>query len=236
MTGPIAVVVAALLTGAPLSPSEEAHAAETAAAEGRWDDASAAFGRAYDASGDPRYLYARAQVERLGGDCKAALPLYEAFVQTEPDAASLDAANGFLALCREEVGPPEPEPVEPIALADPEPVPTVVEPSPAPVRPWYRDPWGGALVGTGAVAVAVCGVLVGVGFRTADAAEQAPDDRAFGDEIDRARRLTIAGVATAGVGGALLTAGIVRWALQAKKNDAVSLGLSPQGIVLRGRF
>lgn len=237
MTHPSALALAALLSTAPPTPLEEARAAETAAAEGRWSDASAAFGRAYAASDDPRYLYARAQVERLGGDCRAALPLYEAFVQTQPDTASLDAANGFIALCREEVGPEPTPPPEPEPVLEPTPAPDLdPEPRPLESRPWHRDPWGGALVGTGLAAAVTGGVLIGVGFGTADQAEGASDDRAFGQEIDQARTLTVAGAVTASIGGALLTAGIVRWVVLARKPKATTLSLSPQGIVLRGSF
>ncbi len=216
----------------------EVRAAELANEEGRHADASAGFARVYAETGDTRYLYAQATVEREGGRCGLALPLYEEFIAKEPHEDTVGAvlALGFVQRCRDELGLDEPRPSPPLPALGELNEPSPSFPPPAPPRPWYRDPWGGALVGLGLAGAAAGGVLVGVGFRRADAASNASDDRAFGDEIDDAQTLSTAGGAVLGVGGALLIGGVVRWIVVARSTERVTVVPGSRGLVLGGRL
>jgi tetratricopeptide (TPR) repeat protein len=207
-----------LCLAGPAAPSDVA-AGEKAWSEGRWDDASEAFARAYERTKDPTYLYARAQAEREAGRCERAIELYEEFLAHSESAEAKAAASEYIEACRAELAEAAPvEPPPPVAPPPPtvEP-PPAVEPSPetdpeAPRR-WYRDPWGGALVGVGLAASITGAALVGVAYRDASAAADAGDDRAFGEALDRAQRLERGGAIALSIGGALIVAGVVRWAI-----------------------
>jgi hypothetical protein len=149
---------------------------------------------------------------------------------------------------------PEPTPQE-------APVCPSVEPAPgdpagptndAPAR--RRDAVGVALVAAGAVTLAGgVGLLVGGSRVLPTAREQIeatgrnPDDPVPQDEAylqvheERGRNLMIAGGVVAGVGAAAATWGIVRLVQRRDgggraRERAVAVGLSPRGILLRGRF
>lgn len=228
---PAASLVLALLA-APEPPAAEevtpqkiVAEAEAAWLDERWDDASVAFERAYEATGDATFLYTRAQAEKRAGRCETAIELYEAFIESAPPAKAETSARELIEECKAELPEPPPAEVSPVpdptagdpTLADspasPTPTPATTTDEPTPTRPWYRDPWGGVLVGAGVAVAATGGVLVGVAHARADDAGDAPDDRAFGDELQGARRLETGGAIALGVGGALLVAGIVRWAV-----------------------
>lgn len=220
------LVVAALCTTvAPVD--DDIAAGEKAWKEERWDDASQAFARAYEQTGEPKFLYTRAQAERRAGRCEDAIALYEEFLETKPAEKAQELARKYIEECRALL-PPEPEP-EPVPEPEPDPVddpttddrvgpePPIVD-DPPPPKPWYRDPWGDALVGIGVVAATAGGAMVGVAYRDANAADDASDDRAFGQELDRAQTLERAGAITLGVGAALLVGGVVRWAVVGAKS------------------
>ena len=217
------LALAAVVAEAPVD--DDIAAGEKAWKEERWDDASEAFARAYEQTGEPKFLYTRAQAERRAGRCKDAIALYEEFLETEPAEKAQELARKYIEECRALLPPepePEPEP-QPDPIGDPTTDDPVVGPEPPIVdepptaKPWYRDPWGDALVGIGVVAAAAGGAMVGVAYRGANAADDAPDDRAFGQELDRAQTLERAGAITLGVGAALLVGGVVRWAVVGAK-------------------
>jgi hypothetical protein len=122
----------------------------------------------------------------------------------------------------------------------------------APAR--RRDAVGVALVAAGAVTLAGgVGLLVGGSRVLPTAREQIestgrnPDDPVPQDEAylqvheERGRNLMIAGGVVAGVGAAAATWGIVRLVQRREgggraRERAVAVGLSPRGILLRGRF
>ena len=104
---------------------------------------------------------------------------------------------------------------------------------PSEPRPWQRDPWGGALVGVGAVALAA-----GIGFAAASGVQYGRGQSAFEQgEFERLNRNSlswgIASIVTGSVGAALLVAGAVRYGVVArrrraqKRNDLRSALLSP---------
>lgn len=68
--------------------------------EGRFDDASHEFKRAYDSDPVPKYLYDAAQSARLAGNCAEAIGMYQAFVKVAPDADARLAAEENVVRCR----------------------------------------------------------------------------------------------------------------------------------------
>lgn len=157
---------------------------------------------------DPRreFLFGEAQAYRLAGDCARAIPLYERFLGSGPSALQVDATR--LALDRCARRPPR--------LAQDAPAPAPRAPAPALERPpWWHDPWALGALGAGLAAAGV-----GVGFIVAS---NSAADQANGAAIthyadfDRlwqtAERRRAIGVASLAAGGALLAAGVVRFAL-----------------------
>ncbi len=212
------LAVAWCLVAAPAR-DPQAKAGEAAFAEQRWDEASAAFDAAYRNTGDAAFLYARAQAERRAGRCKLAIVLYEQFVATSPGPEGRSAAEQYIAECRAllPAAPPEAEPVAPPEpLADAQPVPP---PTPR-VRPWQRDPLAATLVALGGGALVAGAVLVPLAYRTARAADDAGDDRAYGQRFDQARAREIGGAIALSIGAALVVGGVTRWVVQARRGRA----------------
>ena len=183
-------------------------------AQAFYDQALAAFGtRDYAAAIrdleagyalDPRreLLFAEAQAERLAGDCRAAVVLYQRFLETKPPAVQVDATHLALARCAQELA------------RRPEVVVTTPPPAP-PTRPappsWRRDPWAIALTATGVLAL-------GVGGGYLIAAEVARGDAGGATTyVDYARRWSTANdrldvaIGALAIGGVLVATGVARF-------------------------
>lgn len=202
------------------SPDDLVRSGEQAYQDGRYREAADAFARAYELEPDPAYLYAQAQALRLAGDCRTATTLYSKFLETDPPEQAERTARDNMAACAEQLAaqPDEPEPApEPAPKPQPETAPPVDrEPEPAP-RAWYRDPWGGVLVGVGLAGLAVGGGLYGQAVTEERAADQAEAEPEYGERIERASTLSRAGIGVLAVGSAVLVAGVIRWAVLAAK-------------------
>jgi hypothetical protein len=186
-----------------------------------YDLAADALARAHAIDPRPEFLYARAQAERLGGDCRSAVPLYEQFLRTQPPETHAEDARVNLAKCAgalaaagepaEAAPAPAPAPATGPAPADAPP------PRPKSSRPWHRDVAGGVLVGTGALTLAVGGGLLGGAHALRERADGANRHSAYDDRITRAIALERAGIALAATGGALTLAGAIRWIVLARR-------------------
>jgi tetratricopeptide (TPR) repeat protein len=153
--------------------------------------------------------------------------------------------------------PPEPAAVEPAPEPEPEPPPAPPpvdepheppaagppareirafdEPRPAPPvavtatthSPWYSDPLGDALV-IGGVGATVASIFM---YRSAgselDAAESATTLDAYADHRSGAERKQLYTVALAGGGIALVTAGVIRYALRDSRREAPAVAIVP---------
>jgi tetratricopeptide (TPR) repeat protein len=202
-----ASAIALLLVAGPASPVERA---EEAFEAGRYHDAAEAFGEAYAAEPDPRFVYAQAQAERLGGDCARAIELYDRFLALDPAPGPAEAARTNRERCRHELerASPTSQPPPPPHVVDP---PELVDEPPPPHRPWHRDPLGGALVGSGLVLTALgTGLLVG-GVTLDRSAADASIEGQFERDRDRAVGLHRAGIALTAIGAAVVIGGVVRW-------------------------
>lgn len=227
------MTVPLLLAALALAPRPDADAGVEAFAEGRYEDAAEILERAYAADPQPPLLFAWAQAERYAGHCTKAVPLYREYLEGGPPAAVQELARAAIEACGEDPeGTAEPEPVE-----EPEPEPEVTpepEPPPPPRRA-ARDPWGHALTWPG---VALTGVGVGLlseAHRRRAAGDRASTEQAYRDTLEGAPALSRAGIAVLAGGGALLVAGLVRFAVVAKRDRkeraASALRLEGAGLV-----
>ncbi|MGH1345764.1 MAG: hypothetical protein ACRBN8_29635 [Nannocystales bacterium] len=214
--------------------------ADVATKEGRWFDAAAEYGVVFDATGDLRVRYAQAEALRYGGSCDEAIPLYEECVQGGKSASIKSLSTERIELCEEELAAAR---AREDALQGPVLPPAKLEPATQqntstrePVTVWYRDPAGDSLVAVGLVASVAGGVVLGLGMREGNGSGSAENDRDFGDALDRARRLTVAGGVTLGAGGAVLIAGVVRWVLVHRRGQDVDLAIRRNGLLISGRL
>ena len=199
---------------------DEAARGEALFAEGRFDEASAAYGRAYALDPFPPFLFARARSEQEAGRCADAIDLYREFIATGPPAPDVDRANMEIGRCYPETrtaDPPAPR-VEPSARAPADAPPAEPRTRPRPNPRWIHDPVGGGVLGAGLVVLAT-----GLGlFFAGDAAGHKAADAATTDDfrpkIRHARALEGTGIAAMSVGSALLVAAITRFAVVARKH------------------
>lgn len=215
---------------------------------GRYEQALAVLDDAERERPLPVFVYVRATVEERRGDCQRAIALYRRFLEHDVPPADAEDARQGQARCREALGlPPEDTAAAPTTPGDeagdgagvdrdqPEAdadrdAGDEVEP-PAPRR-WYADPLGGTLMAGGVVGVGVGVGLYAQSRADARAADAAADLQTFDDRAQRAVRLDRAGIATMAVGGALIVAGVVRYALVGTR-DRRRVAIMP-GSVRRG--
>jgi hypothetical protein len=217
---------------------------------GDYEAAQRDFQASYDKEPNPLSLWGLAQATNKVDGCHKSVKLYRQFSKMVDDGSpAYDVALQAIAECADKLAregddpPPAPEPTEGEGEdedddAPIDDVPPMRDREPA-ERPWHRDPLGGVLVGVGAA-----GLATGVGLLVGAAVEHNnPSDTydTFERQQERADRMTIAGAVVAGVGGALLVGGVIRWAvLGVRQRGRASAGplLHPRGVGLSitGRF
>jgi tetratricopeptide (TPR) repeat protein len=208
----------------------------------------------------PAFLYARAQAERLSGNCEAAVVHYDEFLATGPEPEREAAARANLARCKDELAAQAPAPT-PTAAPAPAPAPSSAPPpepapSPAPIpaplppavsaerSPWYADAFGDVLLGTGVVALGVGGFFVATSYSSEAKAKEAgtaPSGetyQAHRDRITRAERQRSTGVIVGGAGLALVGGAIARYVLRDPVTTTVGAWVGPRsaGASLGRRF
>jgi hypothetical protein len=191
--------------------------AEAAFERKDWDGASRALADAYLLDPRPDLLYARAQAERLAGRCNVALPLYDRFLAEEraDTVAAEDARDNRERCAALTAGTTAAAPAQP------------ADQGTKPAKPrdradrgaWYRDPAGGVLVALGAVSTVIGGSVLGIALSRDKKAADAANEGGFVDRKDDARTQHHVGIAVLSIGGALLVAGVVRWAVVASKRE-----------------
>lgn len=220
----IAIVLAALSPAAADPPaSAEASAPQLDPAaragalfrDGRFAEAAAAFQEAYESTGDPAFLFGRAQALRRAGNCGAAIEVFEAFIAASPPAPDVEAAQEVIEACRSILGESAIE-----TSPTPPPQTTPADPPPAPERPrWPRDVVGGVLLGTGAAVTIVGGALYGTArARTSDRPET---EQGYEDRQRQVLTLGSIGIGAMITGGALLVGSVVRYVLVARSEGAL---------------
>jgi tetratricopeptide (TPR) repeat protein len=180
---------------------------------GRLDEAAAALERAYEKDPRPEYLFMQAEVRRKQERCEEAIELYRSFIAHEPPTEDVAAAERAMDACEEEIEPVPPAPV--VVPPDDRPPPPPPPPKP---RPWYADPLGNALVWPGLAVAGVGAGLLGAAHRNRAAAAGAASEPAYLDTLGSAPEMSEAGIALLSIGGALMLAGTIRWAVLAHRS------------------
>jgi tetratricopeptide (TPR) repeat protein len=209
---------------------------------GRYEQALAVLDEAERARPLPVFVYVRATVEERRGDCERAIVLYREFLEHEVPQADAEDARQGQARCRRTLGLPSEDSVA-VDTPEGDDVDRSAgaqtdrgagddgsdEVEPPVSRRWYADPLGGVLMAGGVVGLGVGLGLYGQSRAEARAADDASDLQTFDDRAQRAVRLDRAGIATMAVGGALLVAGAVRYALVGTR-DRRRVAIAPAGL------
>lgn len=196
----------------------EAARGETLFAEQRFEEASAAYERAYALDPFAPFLFARALCEQKAGRCEAAIDLYREFIATEPPQMDVDRANMEIGRCVTETAAagPLPPPAEEVAIAQPADRPRPSHPPPPSIA-WHRDPAGAALLSVGLVALASGLGLFLAGDASGRRADRAQTTDDFRLMVGRARALHGTGIAGISVGSGFIIGAIARYAIVSRK-------------------
>jgi hypothetical protein len=150
------VVLLVLVVAAPVRAQEMGPEARRRYEEGMalyrarsFSGAARALGEAYALEPRRDVLFAQAQATRLAGDCAAALPLYQQFLDSDPPEQQIAATRIAMGRCESA----RPAPVAAVVAAPPTPTPIAR-------KPVYRDLLGGALLGSGLAAAGVGAALM----------------------------------------------------------------------------
>ncbi|HWB82045.1 MAG TPA: hypothetical protein VG755_44085 [Nannocystaceae bacterium] len=214
----LALAVAPVPTEVPETPQQVEDPAARAARHfdaGEFVEAADAFEQAFTQTGDPAFVFGRAQALRRAGNCAAAIEELERFIALAPPAPDVEEANRVIDSCKRVLG------------IDDEPPPPVVEPAPPPVvdiapppakpKPWHRDAAGAALLGSGlAVAAIGAGLLGGSYVRARD--RDLESETQWQTRGDTVRTLSVTGIVLLALGGALTIAGAARWGAVARRD------------------
>jgi tetratricopeptide (TPR) repeat protein len=230
-----------------------------------YETAIAELNAAYDEVHEASLLYAIGQAYRVSGDCTRAARAYRAFLGTNPPGRQREAAQENLERCESAAPAPAPRPAEKTAPAPSLPAPPVppapVGTPPAPPAPpapeqatlatapapgvsqkaWYQDVPGGIFTATGGVSLIVGVVLFAGGRSQVADADAVKDDGAFGKnrgDADDGLTQQRVGLVAMGAGGALVTAGILRYVSVSKETKSASLRIAPAplGMTFAGTF
>jgi tetratricopeptide (TPR) repeat protein len=112
--------------------SDHARKAQVAYDLQNWETAAKEFEAAYQADQRPEYLWSLAQVQRLRGDCRAAIRSYKAFQRAEVTANQANTAEMMVTKCEAEIAKQEAMEAQARAAAPPPEQDKPQEPSPSP--------------------------------------------------------------------------------------------------------
>ncbi len=183
---------------------------------------------AYALDPQPGVLFAWAQAERLHGRCSRATKLYSRFLKSRPSQQQTEAARQGLARCKDQPDAVTREQPEDAPADEPEDAPettpaedTAPTPAPPTDTPKKRrvDGLGYGLLGGGVALGTVGAALLGAGQSQARRADEgAASYEDYAADATHVHRLRIAGGVLAGVGGALIVAGVVKLVLHRRES------------------
>lgn len=236
--------------------------AQEAFKQGDFAAAAEAIEAAYLVEPAPALLYPWAQAERKQGHCEAAIKLYRRVLRSGPSEEIAELARGHIATCEKAIEdaevevaddtPPErpaedeaaetfvPEPAKDKRARVPIASVTTRDETPK-AKKWIADPVGGILTGTGLAGVAVGAALLGVATSKAKKVDDEEKNSAYHEARKQATALRNGGLAALAIGGSLVLAGVIRYAVLAKKNKTAtaSVFVDPRGVAgvaWTGRF
>lgn len=258
-----AMLASLALAGAPIARAELAAAPATAGEvtakervakglefyqAGNYDAAILEFKTAYAAAPSPTILFPWAQAERLRGNCREAIDLYQRFIDSGPPPKQVEAASTNRQECVARIqsaetaaaslvpGETGDAPAQPLDAPKQPEGPAEPEPAPPPEKP-RPDGLGWGLLGGGLGLAAVGAGLLGGAVAKQSQAAGAATYGDFAADKQGARALTIGGGVLTGIGLALAIGGAIRLARVKKRGGAAQAWFDPRGgLGFGGRF
>lgn len=229
--------------------------------KGDYQSASDALARSFSIEADEETLFAWAQTERKLGHCDKAVELYTKLLTMNLPAENKKAVRVQIDECNQileeeraaaavleapadstpsTTTPPSPDSGSAPTATSASPTPTAPKDTATPTRAWYTDPIGGALVGTGVVGLAA-GTVFLIQATNADTDKAtAPTYDEYLSLADRAESRGRLAIISLVAGGALVTAGIIRYATRRASSETRTLSgwVAPTtaGLTLSARF
>jgi len=187
--------------------------------------AEAELKEAYKLDPKPQILYALAQAQRMANECDRAIVSYQNFLRTNPPDDQAKLAQDNIDRCKAEPKP-TPKPDEPRQPAPP--------PPPAVHGVTWSHNWAGhALVIGGALAAGAGTYFALQGQSKIDSINSAmfyDEYLARSKDASSAKSERTLGLVTAGVGGALIVAGIVTYIVRSpSKESSPTVSIGPHG-------
>lgn len=202
---------------------------------------------AYGLDPQPQLLYAIGQIHTRRGECSEARDAYLRFLASGTDVRTAEVVKQAIDGCKPAAPP------EPVKDAEEPPLPPAKEPPPvakvqAPPKrvaaapeprapagppmsdrttPWYRDVLGDVLVVGGVASLVLGGLAYRAAVTDLDTAESVTMHETYDELVDGARTKRLVGVALAGGGAVLVTAGILRFMLRDSRAEVRRVGLAP---------
>ena len=183
---------------------------------------------AYELHDEPVLLYNLARAYEGLGELERAAAAYEQYLVAEPDTKDRGAIEQKVSNIRKQVAERDALAEQARSAADPA-QPTRTEP--AGVSPW---PW--VLVGVGAAGVGTGAILGVMANDKHDDAVAEPSALAAQDLQSSAEALVVAANLAFIAGGLVAAAGLAWGITDLSKPSAAEVVLTPNGVMLRGRF
>lgn len=193
----------------------------------------------------PVFAFNLGQAHRHLKQFSEAIWHYERFLQRgQPEGKRRDAIVGLIAEMRavlnnkaQTMPPTEAEPVSPQSATVPARLVEATPGVPTPTTPTSTDWIGWSLTGAGIAGVAAGGYLLFDASRLRDQAQSAPSQQQRQQLNQDARSRVVAGGITAGVGAALVIAGVVKLAVPDRGgNPGAWLVPTSTGVMVVGQF
>jgi tetratricopeptide (TPR) repeat protein len=165
---------------------------------------------AYALDPQPQLLFAMGQLNVALGRCPDAIPFYERYLASHPDADAANATREAIEVCHRDPPGPMTAPVAP----PPEAARPVPPPPPPPAhdeRPWYGDKLADGLVIGGVVSGVIGLVMYRKATAALDDAGHAADYTASSRLVDEAHRDRTYAVVFGVAGAALVAAGAAHY-------------------------
>ncbi len=183
---------------------------------GQYLEAAQEFSLAFESTQQTVFLFAQAQALRRAGSCAGAIEVLHRYIASGPAEADQAEAQRIIEACEDLLSPSSDSGASVPAGRAPTEPPQASAPSR--VRPVRADPWGVSLVGAGAGTSVLGAVLLGTGYRMAQS-------RLLAEAEYEVRQRQVRGLSTSGtvlvsVGAGLLIAGVVRYAIVARRRQA----------------
>jgi hypothetical protein len=212
---------------------------------GDYPTASAAFSRAADFQITVDLMFAWAQSERYGGDCRRAIELYDRILVLEDltsvqKRAVLESRSDCERVVRQADAIADEKVAKRPKVVEVREVKVPVATTTIRTKPWYKDTVGMSLLGAGAVGLGVGAGFIFASRSSASSASSTSNYETFADDVDSAKKKRTIGIVAAASGGAMALTGVLWLVMHDRSYETKAVGFwsdsQSSGLALTGQF